>query len=134
MDTPSERSKMTADLDIWIGASPANARRVWAALAAFGAPLDDLPIRAADLARPDIVAQFGLPPYRIAILTGLSGVSFAEACDERVEELFADLRVSLIGRAALIRNKRASGRTRDLADREALGETAKPGSDWSAGR
>lgn len=114
--------RATVDLDIWIDRFPANARRVWLALAAFGAPLDTLQIREADLTQPDTVAQFGLPPYRIDILTDISGVSFEEAWDERVEQAFADVRVPFIGRAALIRNKRASGRTKDLADLEALGE------------
>ncbi len=116
--------RATVDLDVWIDTSPENAKRVWTALAAFGAPLDALQIREADLTRPDMVAQFGLPPYRIDILTGISGVSFAEAWDGRVEELFDDVRVPFIGRAALIRNKRASGRTKDLADLEALGEAS----------
>lgn len=116
--------RATVDLDIWIDASPANARRVWSALAAFGAPLDDLQMREVDLTRPDVVAQFGMPPYRIDILTAISGVSFAEAWEDRVEAPFVDVRVPFIGRAALIRNKRASGRTKDLADLEALGDAA----------
>ena len=78
--------RATVDLDVWIEASPENAKRVWAALAAFGAPLESLNIRESDLTRPDTVAQFGLPPWRIDIL----------------------------------RNKRASGRTKDLADIESL--------------
>ncbi len=116
--------RATVDLDVWIDRSPENAKRVWTALAAFGAPLDELQIHESDLTRSDMVAQFGLPPYRIDILTGISGVSFAEAWDERVEELFDDVHVPFIGRAALIRNKRASGRTKDLADLEALGEAS----------
>ena len=114
--------RATVDLDVWIDASPENAKRVWAALAAFGAPLASLPIRESDLTRPDTVAQFGLPPWRIDILTGISGVTFDEAWSERVEDFFADVRVPFIGRAAFIRNKRASGRLKDLADIESLGD------------
>jgi hypothetical protein len=84
--------------------------------------LDTLQFRETDLTQPDVVAQFGLPPYRIDIMTGLSGISFEEAWPERVEDLFEDVRVPFLGREALIRNKRASGRTKDLADLEALGE------------
>ena len=113
--------RATIDLDVWIDASPENAKRVWAALAAFGAPLESLNIRESDLTRPDTVAQFGLPPWRIDILTGISGVTFDEAWHERVEDFFDDVRVPFIGRAMLIRNKRASGRTKDLADIESLG-------------
>lgn len=114
--------RATADLDVWIDRSPENARRVWAALAAFGAPLDALGIEMSDLTRSDVVAQFGLPPYRIDILTGVSGVTFDEAWPERVDDRFDGVPVHYLGRAALIRNKRASGRTRDLADLESLGE------------
>lgn len=113
--------RATVDLDVWIEASPDNARRVWAALAAFGAPLASLQIRESDLTQPDTVAQFGLPPWRIDILTGISGVRFDEAWPERVEDLFDGVRVPFIGRAAFIRNKRASGRLKDLADIESLG-------------
>jgi len=114
--------RATVDLDIWIDSSKENAKRVWTALAAFGAPLETLEIQESDLTQPDVVAQFGLPPYRIDIMTGVSGISFEEAWVERVEDLFEDVRVPFIGRADLIRNKRASGRTKDLADLEALGE------------
>ena len=113
--------RATIDLDVWIDASPENAKRVWAALAAFGAPLESLNIRESDLTVPNMVAQFGLPPWRIDILTGISGVTFDEAWLERVEDSFDDVRVPFIGRATFIRNKRASGRTKDLADIESLG-------------
>ena len=114
--------RATVDLDLWIDASPANAKRVWMALAAFGAPLEDLRIAERDFMRPESVIQFGLPPFRIDILTGVSGVSFEEAWTERVEHPFDDLRVPFMGRASFIRNKRASGRAKDLADLESLGE------------
>ncbi len=114
--------RATIDLDIWIDPSPGNARQVWKALAAFGAPLEDLRLREADLTRPDVVIQLGLPPYRIDLLTGVSGVSFREAWDGRMESSFEDIRAPFIGRAELIRNKRASGRKKDLADLESLRE------------
>ncbi len=113
--------RATVDLDVWIDASPENATRVWAALAAFGAPLAELDITEADLTRPDTVAQFGLPPWRIDILTGISGVTFDEAWPDRFEANFDDVLVPFIGLAAFIRNKRASGRLKDLADIESLG-------------
>ena len=113
--------RATVDLDVWIDPSPENAARVWAALAAFGAPLESLAITPADLTRPDTVAQFGLPPWRIDILTGISGVTFDEAWPDRIEAWFDDVLVPFIGQATFIRNKRASGRLKDLADIEALG-------------
>ena len=76
--------RATVDIDIWIDATAENARRIWLALADFGAPLDDLSIREADLMRPNVVAQLGLPPNRIDILTGRVGShvrgSMAKSC------------------------------------------------------
>jgi hypothetical protein len=78
----------------------------------------------ADLAREDVVAQIGVPPYRIDLLTGISGVKFDDAWGARVEEMFEGVESQFIGRADLVRNKRASGRLRDRADLESLGESA----------
>ena len=113
--------RATVDLDVWIDSSPENAERVWAALAAFGAPLASLEITETDLTRPDTVVQFGLPPWRIDMLTGISGVTFDEAWPDRIEAYFDDVLVPFIGQTAFIRNKRASGRLKDLADIESLG-------------
>lgn len=114
--------RATVDLDIWIDATPVNTERVWSALAAFGAPLSTLAVTQADFTRPDVVIQFGVPPFRIDFLTSVSGVSFDEAWADRVVANFDDVAVPYIGRAAFVRNKRASGRLKDLADLEALGE------------
>lgn len=114
--------RATADLDIWLDATQANAERVWRALARFGAPLDTLGVRLVDLSTPDQVIQLGLPPARIDLLTGLSGVSFEEAWPDRLIAPFGSLQVPFVGRTTFLRNKRATGRLRDLADIEALGE------------
>jgi hypothetical protein len=108
--------RATVDIDIWIDPSPENAERVWLALAEFGAPLQDLKIRQADFTRPDVVAQFGLPPYRIDILTGVTGLTFEHAWNNRNEESLEGLRVPVISRADLIANKTATGREKDRAD------------------
>ena len=113
--------RMTGDLDIWVEPTEENARRVWDALARFGAPLDSLAVRPADFTTADQVIQLGLPPYRIDLLTSISGVAFQEAWNERLSGTLFDLPVAFIGRAAFIRNKRASGRPRDLEDLRSLG-------------
>lgn len=69
-----------------------------------------------------MVAQLGLPPFRIDVRTGISGVTFEEAWEGRVESDFSGVTVPVIGRAAFVRNKRATGRLKDLADLESLGE------------
>ena len=113
----------TQDLDVWVEPTAANAQRVWRGLAGFGAPLDSLGVSLDDFQRPDTVVQLGLPPNRIDLLTSLSGVpDFAGAWAERVEHVFGGHPVPFLGRAALIATKRASGRRKDAADLEALGE------------
>src|SRR5215212_7804367 len=77
--------RSTVDIDIWIEATEDNAERVWKALADFGALLDDLSLQRQDLTRADVVIQFGLPPHRIDVLTGLSGLTFDAAWVNRIE-------------------------------------------------
>lgn len=113
-----ERPRATGDLDIWVRATLDNATRVWTALTAFGAPLHDLTIE--DLSLPGIVFQMGLPPYRIDILTEISGVTFEEAWPNRIVNHFEGQPYPVIGKADLIRNKLASGRKKDLIDAEEL--------------
>lgn len=114
--------RATVDLDIWIDATPENTERVWAALSAFGAPLSTLAVTRADFTRPDVVIQFGVPPFRIDFLTSVSGVAFDEAWPDRIVANFDDIAVPYIGRVAFVRTKRASGRLKYMADLEALGE------------
>lgn len=113
--------RATVDLDVWVDPSRENARLVWRALSSFGAPLDALGITEPDFHRPEIVVQLGMPPYRIDVLTSVSGLSFEGAWDDRIEALIEDVLVPVLGLESFIRNKRASGRTKDLADLEALG-------------
>jgi hypothetical protein len=99
----------------------ANADRTWRALAEFGAPLGSLNIRERDFVQPEQVIQLGLPPYRIDIMTSISGVGFTEAWAGRLPGTLFDVPVAFIGREAFIRNKRASGRPKDLEDLRSLG-------------
>jgi hypothetical protein len=108
------RPRATGDLDIWVRPTRENARRVWAALQAFGAPLGEL--TQDDLASGDLVFQIGVAPSRIDLLTGVTGLAFDEAWPTRVSLTLEGVAVPVIGREALIRNKRALGRPRDLAD------------------
>lgn len=112
------RPRATGDLDLWVEATPQNAERVMRALAAFGAPLTE--ISADDFAREGVTYQIGIPPGRIDILTDLTGLTFAEAWPDRLRKPFGDIDVDFIGRAAFIRNKRATGRPKDLGDIEGM--------------
>ena len=110
--------RATGDLDLWVRPSPENARRVLEALRKFGAPMADL--EPGDFERANHVVQLGVVPYRIDLLTSLSGVDFAEAWPSRHVVLREGMNIPVLGREDLIRNKRATGRTQDLADVEVL--------------
>jgi hypothetical protein len=117
--------RATGDLDIWVRPDPDNALRVLDALRAFGAPLFDLTQE--DLTGPDTVFEIGLPPSRIDILTGITGVSFADAWPNRIEIDLADMKVPVIGRDDFVLNKRSTGRPKDLADIALLDEATNEG-------
>jgi hypothetical protein len=113
--------RTTGDLDVWVEPSAENARRVWRALAAFGAPLNELHVRESDFTARDAVVQFGLPPYRIDVMTSVTGLTFDEAWKGRLDGHLLDVPVPFIGREEFVRNKLATGRDRDRRDVEALG-------------
>jgi len=108
------RPRATGDLDVWVGSSPENADRVWAALVAFGAPLHELTKE--DLTSNDLVFQIGIVPNRIDILTTIGGVDFADAWPRRTTVSLWGIDVPVIGRDDLVKSKKAAGRPRDLAD------------------
>jgi len=112
------RPRATGDLDVWVEATPENAPRVLRALAAFGAPMAG--IVEDDFCRPGVVYQLGVAPGRIDILTDLTGLAFEEAWRGRVRERLGEVEVDFIGREAFIKNKRATGRAKDLGDIEGM--------------
>jgi hypothetical protein len=114
--------RATGDIDIFVNPTAENAGRVLVALESFGAPLFDL--EKGDLERDDTVFQIGLPPGRIDILTGISGVTFERAWQGRLMVKLASVAepVAVLGRAEFIANKRASGRPKDLLDLALLEE------------
>jgi hypothetical protein len=112
--------RMTGDLDVLVQPSVDNARRVIEALTSIG--FGDVGLALEDFQKPDVVIQLGVSPVRVDILTGISGVSWDEAWAGRVEGALGGVRVAFIGLAEFRRNKEASGRHKDLADLEALGD------------
>ena len=118
--------RATGDLDLWIHSTAANASRVFAALRAFGAPLEQHGISVADFAAPGTVYQLGLPPRRIDLLTQISGVSFADAWRSRVEIEIQNRSVGFLGRETLLANKRAAARDKDLVDVKLLEKSKIP--------
>jgi hypothetical protein len=112
--------RATGDLDIWVRPTGDNAARTLRALASFGAPLADLSVD--DLTRPDTVFQLGVPPARIDILSGITGVRFEDAWERRVLVEVGGRSVAVLSKADFVRNKTALGRPKDLADMALLDE------------
>lgn len=106
--------RFTGDLDLLVRPAPENAGRLMAALRAFGFASPGL--SAADFLRPESVVQLGVAPNRIDLLTSLTGVGFDEAWAGRVAGALGGLPVSFLGYDALLKNKQATGRTRDAED------------------
>jgi len=110
--------RATMDIDIWVMPSPKNADTVFRALRRFGARLHNLTKE--DLQIDDTVFQIGVAPRRIDIVTALSGLKFEETYQNSISVNIEGIEVHIPSIDDLIRNKRASGRTKDLADAEAL--------------
>jgi hypothetical protein len=106
--------RATGDLDIWVRPTEENAKRVWLALEKFRAPRSKLKLE--DFTIPDTVYQIGVSPERIDILTTIDGVDFDEAWPARKAVRVEGLTIGFLGREQLLKNKRASGRPKDLAD------------------
>ena len=112
--------RFTGDLDLLVKPDTANAQRILAALEAFG--FASVGLTRSDFEPPDQVVQLGVPPVRIDLITSITGVSWDEAFAGRTAGRYGDLPVDYIGREQFIANKRATGRQKDVADLEALGE------------
>lgn len=110
--------RATMDIDIWVMPEPENADAVLRAIRRFGAPLHNL--TKADLERGGTVFQIGVAPRRIDIITAASGLQFDRTFANSLVVEIEGLCVHIPSVEDLIRNKRASGRTKDLADAEAL--------------
>lgn len=117
--------RATKDIDILVRAEPDNAKRVYRALAAFGAPLQSFEIKEADFASYEGVLQIGLPPRRIDILNRVAGITFDEAVAAGDSFPLDGRLIPIIGLGALLKNKRAAAREQDLADVQAL-SSVKP--------
>ena len=110
--------RATIDLDVWVHATPDNADRIMQALRAFGFDVPSLEARL--FVDPRSIVRFGVPPFRIEIMTSIDGVEY-NACREGASVFdVAGLSVPVISLVDLKTNKRAAGRNKDLADLDNL--------------
>ena len=110
--------RATMDIDVWIMPSPQNADSALRALLRFGAPLHNLTKE--DLQKDGNTFQIGVAPRRIDIITEASELQFEETYRRSLSVNIEGIQVHIPSIEDLMRNKKASGRTKDLADAEAL--------------
>lgn len=113
-----DEPRYTKDLNIFVRPTKDNAARVWAALARYGAPLQD--VSPDDFCRPGVVYQIGVEPNRIDIVMSIEAISFDDAWPSRVASTYGNVPIHIIGKTELIKNKRAVGRPQDLLDVDRL--------------
>ena len=112
--------RFTGHLDILVRPTAESARRVLRALDEFG--FGALGLTPEDFQNAEHVVQLGVPPVRIDLITSVSGVTWEEAHEGRAAGSYGGVPVSYLGREQFVANKKATGRQKDLADLEALGE------------
>jgi len=112
--------RATKDLDLWLEASPENARRALEAIHDFFG--ETLGLEERDLLSPGVV-QLGYAPNRIDLVLLPEGdPTFAKAFARARETRAGDVPVRVVNKEDLLALKRAFGRTQDLADVDALEE------------
>jgi hypothetical protein len=105
----------TVDIDFWINNSKDNARKMVHVMNDFG--FGSLNISASDFEKDDVIIQLGYPPHRIDILTSPEGVKFNDCYPKRLIATTSDgVRINYIDLDNLKKNKRAAGRSQDIAD------------------
>ncbi len=115
--------RYTGDIDFWVRPSANNVARLLTVLDEFG--FGSLGLSAQDFVT-DSVIQLGHPPRRIDLLTSIDGVDFDACFGNRQQVTLAGITLNVIGLEDFKTNKRATGRLKDLADLESLGD--KPAS------
>ncbi|HUX41078.1 MAG TPA: hypothetical protein VMV83_07955 [Rectinemataceae bacterium] len=112
--------RSTGDMDLLLKPGIDNARRVLAALEDFG--FGSLGLREEDFSAADNVIQLGVAPVRVDLLLSITGVAWENAENGRIAANYGDIPTWFLGRKEFADNKRATGRKKDLADLEAIGE------------
>ena len=112
--------RYTGDIDVFVKPDSNNAKRIIKVLEKFG--FSSLELSSDEFQKKDNVIQLGLPPVRIDIITSISGVSWEQAEATKEPGKYGKVPVFFIGKNQYLANKRATGRAKDIADIEALGE------------
>lgn len=111
--------RATGDMDIWIGTEEENLDRLVLAMEEFGVPQG---ISKDFFRKKGNAFRMGSPPMRIEIITEASGIHFPECYTRQIKIEAEGVTIPFLAYEDLVRNKRSSGRLKDLADLEGLGE------------
>lgn len=110
--------RYTGDINLWIKKSDDNAKKVLLAIKDFG--YEGLNVSVDELTKDNMVLQFGVEPNRIDVITDVDGLTYEEAEKSKKEVLIEDVETYMISLEDLKKNKKASGRHKDLDDLENL--------------
>jgi predicted nucleotidyltransferase len=112
--------RATADIDVWVAISKENAVQLTAVFHKFG--MQDPSVNPSLFLEKGKIIRMGLPPMRIEVLTEIDGVKFKECYSSGLDVKIDNQEVKLISKEDLRKNKKASGRYKDLDDLENLGD------------
>jgi hypothetical protein len=108
--------RMTGDIDILISSDNDNAGNIYSALKEFGAPLSG--ISADEFTKPGLIFQIGVSPVRIDIINVIDGVDTDTALSTAEVINKNGIDIPFLSIENIIKNKRSTGRMKDLADAE----------------
>lgn len=105
-------------MDIWVAMSASNAEKVAEVLRKFG--FSSATVKPEIFEKSDQIIRMGVLPICIDVITSASGVNFADCFAKRGQRLIDGVEVNIIHIDDLKKNKKASGRAKDLNDLEKL--------------
>jgi len=106
--------RATGDIDIWVKPDIINSKKLYKALARFGAPLNQIQIN--EFSAEGVIFQIGVIPRRIDIITKIDGVTYKEADEDKITVEIEGINVPVISLEKFIKNKMATGREKDELD------------------
>ena len=109
--------RATKDIDFLVSIDNNNLDKLQKALLAFGSP----PVDIEHFKEKGNVIRIGSSPIQIDIINEADGIDINDCYTRKMTINVDDTDIFVISREDLIKNKRASGRSMDIADVEKLG-------------
>ena len=106
--------RATGDIDFWVAISLNNAEKMVLVLKEFGFDVPELSKE--QFLKEDQVFRLGSPPFRIEVLTTISGVSFQECFARKIQVIIDGIPVKMISLPDLKQNKQVADRDQDRRD------------------